>query len=82
MTRILIFLGAIAITSFLSCKGDYTCSCTYGNGYNGEYYRSADVATYHDVTKSSARKKCNSEEDAHWARYGAPKDCLIICSLK
>jgi hypothetical protein len=87
MTSKIILLSFIPIIiCFSSCKDDYTCTCKYGNGYNNEYYRSAEVATYHNVTKSSAKKKCEAEEAAHWAKYApygvTPTDSLIECTVK
>lgn len=58
-----LFVAALIIVSFTSCKKDYTCNCTDALG------NVTEVTVIHN-TKSSAKTTCA-------ARKSAPETCAI-----
>lgn len=56
----------IALTSFTSCKKDYTCVCTttYDVGQSTQYTKTETVGTY-KATHKSAEKSCQDNNTEH-----------------
>ncbi|WP_133162589.1 hypothetical protein [Flavipsychrobacter stenotrophus] len=49
-------------TAFLSCKKNYTCTCTLDTRLQNHAYSQSNVIfPYSSVTRAQARKKCSSE---------------------
>lgn len=73
MKKILILLSALSIVALVSCKKDYTCTCTA--------LIFSFPTTIEKTTKSDAEKQCQAiEDDANTAEDGEiviPATCSI-----
>jgi hypothetical protein len=67
-----VILAVVVGGAFLvSCKKDYTCTCTYEN-------QVLEIFQYTKVSKDDATKNCNKEETL-WVASGYPE---VNCNVK
>ena len=71
MKKLLLIVAVITAFSFVSCKKDRTCTCTYTEA--GSSVSTTYVTTYNKSMKGDARQECMSytEQD------GTKMDCKL-----
>ena len=58
MKKIILPIAILGLVS-LSCKKDYSCTCTYTSTYDGTTETEIEVFTIEEASKSQARAACN-----------------------
>ena len=75
--KILKISSAFALLSFISCKKDHTCSCSYVE--NGLTVK--QTITYHKVSNKTAKTDCTNQQITFIDSNGAVATISLICVL-